>query len=155
MWEGWVGTGSRRFSGALGWPNGNDVGAAAPAGAAGGVRSGVRTQSEWVSFIPVYRKIRDTHRPRMLSLCYSVRNSTLQTHPSMLPKSASGPQNHPSANVALFDLALATAGVTRGQSCFPDRAPMSLLSIRREEGAASDLGSEGGTGVERRRSTMV
>ena len=96
-----------------------------------------------------------THKPRMLSLCYSVRNSTLQTHPSMLPKSASGPQNHPSANVALFDLALATAGVTRGQSCFPDRAPMSLLSIRREEGAASDLGSEGGTGVGRRRSTMV
>ena len=102
-----------------------------------------------------YRKILHTHKPRMLSLCYSVRNSTLQTHPSMLPKSASGPQNHPSANVALFDLALATAGVTRGQSCFPDRAPMSLLSIRREEGAASDLGSEGGTGVERRRSTMV
>ena len=106
-------------------------------------------------FHPCTRKILDTHKPRMLSLCYSVRNSTLQTHPSMLPKSASGPQNHPSANVALFDLALATAGVTRGQSCFPDRAPMSLLSIRREEGAASDLGSEGGTGVERRRSTMV
>lgn len=106
-------------------------------------------------FHPSTVRALDTHKPRMLSLCYSVRNSTLQTHPSMLPKSASGPQNHPSANVALFDLALATAGVTRGQSCFPDRAPMSLLSIRREEGAASDLGSEGGTGVERRRSTMV
>ena len=98
-----------------------------------------------------YRKIHNTHKPRN---CYSVRNSTRQTHPSTLPKSASGPQNHPSANVALFDLALATAGVTRGQSCFPDLAPI-LLSIRREEGTASDLGSEGGSGVGRRRSTMV